>query len=145
MRHSPPESRTQGPDLTPMIDVVFLLLVFFVCTMSFKVLQGRLDTELPKGVGPSAGEVVDLLEPIDLYVRNDPFARGGTRVRVGAGASYEVSKLPSVLAAARAVAPEAPVVLHADDPVTHGQVVSVVDACLAGGLDAIRFAAPPRR
>ena len=39
-----------------MIDVVFLLLIFFICTMKFKVLEGKLATVLPKDVGVNAGE-----------------------------------------------------------------------------------------
>ena len=38
-------------ELTPMIDVVFLLLIFFIVTIKFKVLEGKLETELPKDVG----------------------------------------------------------------------------------------------
>ena len=28
--------------MTPMIDVTFLLLIFFMCTLKFKVLEGKL-------------------------------------------------------------------------------------------------------
>ena len=42
------------PDMTPMIDVVFLMIVFFVC-IDFKVLESKLGAFLPKdkGGGPS--------------------------------------------------------------------------------------------
>jgi biopolymer transport protein ExbD len=36
------------PDMTPMIDVTFLLLIFFIVTLKFKTLEGRLDAALPK-------------------------------------------------------------------------------------------------
>jgi biopolymer transport protein ExbD len=42
-------------DLTPMIDVTFLLLIFFVFNMSFVTEEGKIDAYLPKnghGVGP---------------------------------------------------------------------------------------------
>ncbi|MDF1837417.1 MAG: biopolymer transporter ExbD, partial [Planctomycetota bacterium] len=38
-------------DMTPMIDVTFLLLIFFMCTLKFKVLEGKLTAYLPKDVG----------------------------------------------------------------------------------------------
>ena len=38
-------------DMTPMIDVTFLLLIFFMCTLKFKVLEGKLGAYLPKDVG----------------------------------------------------------------------------------------------
>ncbi len=37
--------------MTPMIDVTFLLLIFFMCTIKFKVLEGKLAAYLPKDVG----------------------------------------------------------------------------------------------
>ncbi|MEL6716433.1 MAG: biopolymer transporter ExbD, partial [Planctomycetota bacterium] len=36
-------------EMTPMIDVTFLLLIFFMCTLKFKVLEGKLGAYLPKG------------------------------------------------------------------------------------------------
>ena len=42
-------------NLTPMIDVVFLLLVFFML-MKFKSYEMKLDSYLPKDVGPNTAE-----------------------------------------------------------------------------------------
>lgn len=42
-------------EMTPMIDVTFLLLVFFIVTMKFRVLEGKLDARLPKDMGQNAG------------------------------------------------------------------------------------------
>lgn len=39
-------------DMTPMIDVVFLLIVFFIC-IDFKVLEAKLDAWLPTDKGSS--------------------------------------------------------------------------------------------
>jgi biopolymer transport protein ExbD len=45
-------SNTQSKmDMTPMIDVTFLLLIFFMCTLKFKTLEGKLSAFLPKDVG----------------------------------------------------------------------------------------------
>ena len=38
-------------EMTPMIDVTFLLLIFFMCTIKFKTLEGKLSAFLPKDVG----------------------------------------------------------------------------------------------
>lgn len=40
-------------DMTPMIDVVFLLIVFFIC-IDFKVLESKLDAWLPTDRGSSS-------------------------------------------------------------------------------------------
>jgi len=38
-------------DMTPMIDVIFQLLIFFMCSLKFKSLEGKLASYLPKDVG----------------------------------------------------------------------------------------------
>ena len=43
-------------EMTPMIDVTFLLLIFFMCTLKFKVLEGKLGAYLPKDVGAQSIE-----------------------------------------------------------------------------------------
>ena len=43
--------RNADVDITPLIDVLFMLIIFFVLTASF--LQGKIDVELPTGKGES--------------------------------------------------------------------------------------------
>jgi biopolymer transport protein ExbD len=54
-------------DMTPMIDVVFQLLVFFMCTIQFRTLEGRLSAYLPKGVGPES-DAAESLERVTLAI-----------------------------------------------------------------------------
>ena len=39
-------------DITPLIDMLFMLIIFFVLTASF--VQGKLDVKLPQGEGDSS-------------------------------------------------------------------------------------------
>ena len=39
------------PDMTPMIDIVFQLLIFFLVSMKFKTLDMKIDAFLPKDRG----------------------------------------------------------------------------------------------
>lgn len=55
-------------EMTPMIDVTFLLLIFFVCTIKFKTLEGKLAAYLPKDVGVSASEA-EPKEKIDIVIK----------------------------------------------------------------------------
>lgn len=43
-------------EMTPMIDVTFLLLIFFMCTIKFKTLEGKLSAFLPKDVGVNTSD-----------------------------------------------------------------------------------------
>ncbi len=55
------------PDLTPMIDVTFLLLIFFIVTLKFKTLEGRLDSHLPKDMGTQTIET-EPIEKVDIVM-----------------------------------------------------------------------------
>jgi hypothetical protein len=63
-------------DMTPMIDVVFLLIVFFIC-IEFKVLESKLDAFLPadKGARPT------LVEPKNQLVVRVHLEQRGTQVQ----------------------------------------------------------------
>lgn len=55
-------------EMTPMIDVTFLLLIFFLCSIKFKVLEGKLQTYLPKDVGVNTTPQQQMLEKVDIRI-----------------------------------------------------------------------------
>ena len=55
-------------EMTPMIDVTFLLLIFFMCTIKFKTLEGKLEAFLPKDVGVNASDAPPK-EKIDIVIK----------------------------------------------------------------------------
>jgi biopolymer transport protein ExbD len=55
-------------DMTPMIDVVFQLLIFFMCNIKYKTLEGRLDAYLPKDVGVNTSPAEDI-EKVEIIIR----------------------------------------------------------------------------
>lgn len=74
MRLSPP--RTEEPDvnLTPMIDVVFLLLLFFMVSTSF-IRESSLKVDLPEATGQALAEqekAIDIVINADgIFIVND--------------------------------------------------------------------------
>lgn len=57
------EETVEQADLTPMIDVTFLLLIFFVLNLKFAVAESELQAFLPKDKGPgTAAHKVDVDE-----------------------------------------------------------------------------------
>ena len=77
------------PDMTPMIDVTFLLLIFFMCTLKFKVLEGKLGAYLPKDVGVNTSQA----EPVEkVDIRLDVINPGNKmrRESLGGGEYREV-------------------------------------------------------
>ncbi|MBI4879623.1 MAG: biopolymer transporter ExbD [Planctomycetes bacterium] len=55
-------------EMTSMIDVTFLLLIFFMCTIKFKILEGKLQTYLPKDVGVNATPAQEMLQKVDIRI-----------------------------------------------------------------------------
>lgn len=52
----PPDSDPEQPNMTPFIDVVFQLLIFFMLTLHFKQIEGQIISQLPKDKGMSPSE-----------------------------------------------------------------------------------------
>jgi biopolymer transport protein ExbD len=57
-------------DMTPMIDVVFQLLIFFMLTMHFKEVEGKLLSQLPRSRGP-VSDHSEPLEEVRIFVCAD--------------------------------------------------------------------------
>jgi biopolymer transport protein ExbD len=55
-------------EMTSMIDVTFLLLIFFMCTLKFKTLEGKLAAYLPKDVGVNQSDA-EPIEKVEILMR----------------------------------------------------------------------------
>ena len=61
MKFKRQRSREQGVNLTPLIDVVFLLLIFFMVSTTFTK-ETRLKVDLPEAQGVASSEPPQLIE-----------------------------------------------------------------------------------
>lgn len=111
-------------ELTPLIDVVFLLLVFFVFALVLMVRADALDLQLPR-VG--SGSPADRSETVRVTLAEDGaiFVQGEPVERSGAGGA---------VLRAQAAAPGAAVVLSADARATSGALIELADALVAAGI-----------
>jgi biopolymer transport protein ExbD len=69
---------TQQPPMTPMIDVTFQLLLFFLLTMTFRMDEGLIPGALPEGGITSATPEEVLHEPIKVFLQ--PYGTNGAAV-----------------------------------------------------------------
>jgi biopolymer transport protein ExbD len=128
--------------MTPMIDVIFLLLVFFVATASFRAIEEVLPTRftLPGTVSSQVQidpEIVDLDEiVIDVLWRGDQPRWEVVGVEYGS-----LAELGAVLRRTREIKSDLPVILDVEPPVPMEHVIDVYDLCRAVGLERIQFAA----
>ncbi|NQU75876.1 MAG: biopolymer transporter ExbD [Planctomycetes bacterium] len=67
--------------LTPMIDVTFQLLLFFILTMQFRPPEGQIPANLPADQG-SSGPAVTPLEPIRVRLRAAPQADQAVQIEI---------------------------------------------------------------
>lgn len=118
-------------DLTPMLDVVFIMLIFFIVTASFVKEEG-IDPNVPEPNNNPPPE--DAPQNILVRVSSDNqiwvFEKDGER-RVDARA------IRSVIERARAENPKASVIIQADPKADTGTYVVVADAAQEAGASQI--------
>jgi biopolymer transport protein ExbD len=122
--------RSAGPDLTPMIDMIFQLLIFFLLT-SF-LLVPAINVALPRSRSPEATPPAAMT----LTVRRD-----GSLLL--AGQAVSVDDLSALVSTALAGQSEAAIILQADRGVSFGRVVEVMEAVRSGGARDISFLVEP--
>ena len=112
-------------NLTPMIDVVFLLLIFFMLATTFLDPEREIDLDLPRADSSQARDA----EADELVIN---VLRDG-RLKLGAEPVDRDGLLAALRRAAR-VDPTTAVTIRGDREVTHEAVVGVMDACGQAGL-----------
>jgi biopolymer transport protein ExbD len=133
------ERKRRGMDLnlnvTSLIDVLFLLLIFFMLTSTFKR-AGELELNLPESttarpVGPGSAAAT---EGVDLVL-----TAKGTLMLDGSPVTFET--LPARLETLRERRPDAQVMIEAETSVQHGQVVRLLDAVRTAGFRGVGLGA----
>ena len=115
-----------GPDLTPLIDVVLQMLIFFMLTSSF-VFQPGVRIVLPKTV---TSDVV-AKENLQITVAQGDRLYLGERI-------VTLQELRSKLAAPSATGQ--PLLIRADRQASMGRVVEVWDMCRTLGISQVHIA-----
>ena len=130
--------------MTPMIDVVFLLLVFFVWTASFQVVEHILPSSVSAASGnqssdaerdPTPDEDFDPIIVRVTWLNDQPNWKFND---LPVNNLEELQKKMQQLAALRA---DAAVILHPDQEVPLGHVIDVFDIARGAGFDQVQFAA----
>jgi biopolymer transport protein ExbD len=112
-------------NLTPMIDVVFLLLVFFMVATTFLDPERQLEVDLP--VAETGAEPRVEQDEIVVHVRAD-----GTVIYRDEELDHD--ELIDVLRGAAQRDVETPVTIRGHRDARHQAVVGVMDACGVAGL-----------
>jgi biopolymer transport protein ExbD len=122
-------------NLTPMIDVVFLLLIFFLAATTFAREEVELDLRLPQAKSGKAGSGEQ-----QLVV--NVFADGKLTVD---GREVTLAALQQKLQAAVQRNAEQAVLVRGDQESRFGTGIAVLDACRLAKVKKVDFAALPSK
>jgi biopolymer transport protein TolR len=130
--------RTPGPqpmsdiNMTPLVDVMLVLVVIFILTAPLMASAIRLDLPRADGVAPGGAAPRSIALVIDAqgqaYLDDQPLAQPALAQRLQRLGQQN---------------PDAEVQLRADTAVPYGRVVEVLGAAQAAGLQRIGFVAVP--
>ena len=133
---------TADTPMTSMIDVVFLLLIFFLCAAASQRAEQILPAELTAGAIASTQPLTPKERLDEVWVRLTHAAPGGTEMTINGTTYAQWSELHAVLQTLAEIEPRSPVILDIAPEVPAGDVVQVWDLCRSVGLSAIHFRAP---
>jgi len=134
---------TIGPAMTPMIDVVFLLLIFFLSTTSFQSIEGTLPSKLLATEGNSVAAPQDIpeieLERIVIKVTGNGEQ---PQFSVNNQGQQSLGGLAELLEKLGKIDDSLPVILDIDAQIPLGTAVDVYDACRLASFLKVQFAVP---
>lgn len=122
-------------NLTPMIDVVFLLLIFFLAATTFAREEVELDLRLPQAKSGKAGSG-------DQQLVVNVFADGKLTVD---GREVTLAALQQKLQAAVQRNAEQAVLVRGDEQSRFGTGLAVLDVCRLAKVKKVDFAALPQK
>lgn len=125
--------------MTPMIDCIFQLMIFFLCTAGFVVPEAVLPTELPN---QGAVSTVPALDYEDTEVVRIELAGDGEPLTIllNGNSIPSIAELLDRLEQVGQVSALVPVVLDVAKEVPIGPMIEVYDGAMSRGLRNIHFA-----
>ena len=136
MNLRPVRKRSPDVNLTPLIDVVFLLLIFFMVSTTFQK-DAVIEVELP-GVSPeTSAPEAEPPESIELTVDRE----GNYYINDKALVNNSMDTLVRAIEKEAGERRDMPFVINADAEASHQSVIRVMDAAGFSGFQKITFAA----
>ncbi len=127
--------------IAPMIDVVFLLLIYFMVSSTLERQEADLSFQLPGTVEQAEPlelpdeQIIEIRPDGQVVVNDYPYDKPD---------AVRLNELASMLTrfheASRANKVDAIVTISPADAVAHAQIVKVMDACSIAGIEAVNFA-----
>ena len=140
MKVNVPQNDDPELNVAPLIDMVFLLLVFFMVSASLAKSEGDISIRLPGAVAQS--ESVDMPDEqiVEITENGRVFLNGRS---FDSETSHELPELYATLVAYNTAAKgnknKAMLTIMADDKTKHQRVIDVMNACASAGIKNVTF------
>ena len=112
-------------DLTPIIDMVFLLLIFFLVATTFHQTEREMQIALP--AASSAGPISTTLRELIINVDQD----GSIII---SGKTIDPEDLQIIISDAVALNPEQKITVRGDQNTAYSNIIRVLDICKGSGV-----------
>ncbi len=127
-RHTARAEEEQSIDLTPMLDVVFIMLIFFIVTASF-IKETGIEVNRPDASTAQSKENASILVAVN----------GNGEIWIDKR-RIDVRAVRSNIERLRAENPEGAVVIQADEKATADTIIKVMDAAREAGVFDVSLA-----
>ena len=146
-----PNDNPVAINVVPLVDIIFCLCVFFMCSFKFRQLEGKFDSWLPKDKGSEGLPSLDLISEVRVALLWDENTQTMTR-KMGVRSIADDDELQRSIKEAHDAwvtkgKPDAPVTIDADARIPWSEVITVVNIIKRNGIEKIEFAmgAPPKK
>lgn len=128
--------------MTPMIDVVFLLLTFFIIASAEQNVEEIMSANLPPGTIASPVEKSDEPEQEQRPVVRIQLSPGdeGRTIAFYNETPFALEELDHQLVQLSELDPSIEVILDVEGGVSFGEVIQVYDSCRQARLETVKFA-----
>ncbi|MGP0565465.1 ExbD/TolR family protein [Nitrospina sp. 32_T5] len=123
--------KNKGLDIAPLVDIVFLLLIFFMLTSTF-IRQEGMDIELPRA---ESSESFDM-KSIKIQVQEDGALMAGDK-------KVEFEELRSIIGSAVEKDSSVPIIIEADKKTDFDMFAKILDLARLLGASNIVIATDP--
>lgn len=141
-----PLAHADIPNLAPMVDVVMVILIFFMLGTTFAISEGVLPTRLPSRIGPGGEAKVTIIPAVRIgLLEADAGSRCEIVVMGHTLAENSFDALRLLLEAKRLAGADTSgrILIGAEPGVKYQYVISAMDACVRAGFGNIQFAVQP--
>jgi biopolymer transport protein ExbD len=113
--------------IAPMIDVVFLLLIFFICAAQIKKLEKELKISLP-----DTSEQKNTPSPLQEIIINVKRSRA---FEIEGRGALNFSQIKKLFKGLHETDPEQLIIIRGDEEALHVDIVKILDLCAEIGLE----------